>query len=249
MLRGQTEPLDDDEQLFYRKAVRHEGLWAIVWKMFDKNVEVLEGRKNDSVWYVARGHVPEGVVVTRPEPVLPRNAVGFYNAREAQKFGLCKLIRESRQELANAYHMLPSSLREDPLEGRTPVAWRLEVRGPVTRALDETLRRRIRRAIGKGANLIFLELECSGGDTVVARDLARFLSTLKDDQGQFPVMTVAYIPSKAPDTATFLRLAALRSSWAATPPAARKRSWVTSTTSSTSAAAAPGTWSMRRTMR
>jgi membrane-bound ClpP family serine protease len=206
ILRGAGESLDEDEKMFYRKAARNEGLWPLVWKMFDKNVEVLEGRKNDSVWYVARGHVPPGVVVTRQEPVVPQNATGLYDARQAQKFGLCKLIRDTRQDVADAYNIHPSALREDPLEGRTPVAWRLEVRGQVTRALDETLRRRIRRAIGQGANLLFLQLDCSGGDTVVARELAKFLSTLRDDRGQYPVMTVAYIPEKAPDTATFIAL-------------------------------------------
>jgi membrane-bound ClpP family serine protease len=206
ILRNQPETLEEDEKLFYRKAVRHEGLWPLVRKMFDRNIEVLEGRKNDSVWYVVKGEVPEGVVVTRPEPVLPANAVGLYDARQAQKLGLCKLIRDTRQQVAEAYQLPASSLREDPLEGRTPVAWRIEVKGPVNRALDETLRRRIRRAVGAGANLIFLQLNCGGGDTVVARDLAKFLSTLKDDQGQYPVMTVAYIPQRAPDTATFLAL-------------------------------------------
>jgi membrane-bound ClpP family serine protease len=201
VLRGQTERLDEDEKLFYRKAVRNEALWALVRKMFDKGIEVLEGRKNDSVWYVVRGEVPAGVVVTRQDPLVLENMI---DARQAQKFGLCKRILDSRQAVVEAYQLPPSSLREDPLEGRTPVAWRLTVKGQVTRALDETLRRRIRRAVAQGANLIFLQLDCAGGDTVVARDLAKFLSSLRDDSGQYPVMTVAYIPTQAPDTATFL---------------------------------------------
>src|SRR5262249_23158000 len=49
-----------------------------------------------------------------------------------------------------------------------------------------------------------LQLECGGGDTLVARDLAAWLRQLKDDKGEYPVMTVAYVPKAAPDTAAFL---------------------------------------------
>ena len=108
--------------------------------------------------------------------------------------------------MAEAYHLPPNSLREDPLLGRSPVAWRVEVNGEVTSALEEGLKRRIRRAVGQGANLLILELHCGGGDTVAASDLAKFFRNLTDGDGKMPVMTVAYIPENAPDTATFLAL-------------------------------------------
>ena len=41
-------------------------------------------------------------------------------------------------------------LREDPLEGRAPDAWRIVLSGPVTRAMKETMERRIPRAIARG---------------------------------------------------------------------------------------------------
>jgi membrane-bound ClpP family serine protease len=113
---------------------------------------------------------------------------------------------QSRQELAKKYRLPPSSLREDPLLGRTPVAWRIELKGQVNAALSETIRRRIKRVVGQGANLIILQLECGGGDTNVAQVLAEYFRDLKDDRGELPVMTVAYIPNNAPDTATVLAL-------------------------------------------
>ncbi|MFN4258091.1 MAG: NfeD family protein [Gemmataceae bacterium] len=206
-LRGQSEPLAEDQLRFYRQVARHPGRWPIIWKMLDKNVEVLEATRGGGIWYVARGQEPEeGVVVLPRGPVLPAGNVGLYTAAEALRFGLCKLIKESRQEVAEAYQLSPSSLRDDPLEGRSPVPWRIEVNGTVNRALKETLERRLRRAIGQGGNLIFLELDCGGGDPLVARDIADFLRDLKDSEGRYPVMTVAYIPRKAPDTATFIAL-------------------------------------------
>src|SRR5262249_35245760 len=49
---------------------------------------------------------------------------------------------------------------------------------------------------------------CGGGDTQVAQDLASFLRGLTDidEQGRFPVQSIAYIPKKAPDAATILAL-------------------------------------------
>src|SRR5207244_7565521 len=68
-----------------------------------------------------------------------------------------------------------------------------------------TIQRLIRQAIARQANFIILQLECgSGGDTQAASDMARWLRDLKDDKDEFPVMTVAYIPERAPDAAVFL---------------------------------------------
>jgi membrane-bound serine protease (ClpP class) len=103
--------------------------------------------------------------------------------------------------------MGPASLREDPLMGRSPVACLIEVRGAVTDGLAESVRRQVGRAIGQQkANLLILKLDCGGGDMLVARDLAAWLRDRKDDRGENPVLTVAYIEHGAPDTAAFLAL-------------------------------------------
>lgn len=209
VLRDAQAPLRKDQVQFYDEVARGRGRSpAVVAKMFDRELEVVEATRMGAVWYIDRRREAEeaqrGIVATRREPVLPAGSIGLYGAAQAQKLGLCQLIRESRQEVAEAYQMPAASLREDPLEGRTPVARRIEVRGPVNKALAETLRRRIRKAIAQKINFIILQLECQGGDTQVARDLADYLRDLKDDEGDLPVMTVAYIPERAPDTAVFL---------------------------------------------
>ena len=51
-----------------------------------------------------------------------------------------------------------------------------------------------------------MQLECSGGDTQEARDLADKLRDYRDDKDGLPVMTVAYIPQRAPDAAVYLAL-------------------------------------------
>jgi membrane-bound ClpP family serine protease len=167
--------------------------------------------KGSGDWYIDRrqkdAEAKDGVVVLDPNPVIGSGAeTTLYTQPQAEKFGLCSLRKENRQEVAEAYGLPPTSLREDPLMGRTPVAWRIEVRGEVTDALVETVKRQVGRAVGQKANLIILQLECGGGSTQAARDLAEHLRTRKDDRGEFPVMTVAYVPKSAPDTAVFLAL-------------------------------------------
>jgi membrane-bound serine protease (ClpP class) len=208
--QAQPAPLKQDQELFYKQVTRNQAHWAIVRKMLNRNLEVLEGRskKANSVWYVVRGEeMAEEVRVVQPAAVLRAGEIGLLTANQARAFGLCKLFRDNRQQVKDAYGMPVSSLREDQLGGRTPIAYRVVVSGPISKALDESLRRRIRKVIGKGANRLILEFRnCGGGDTIVARDLADFLRTLKDSSGQHPIQTIAYVAEKAPDTATFLAL-------------------------------------------
>ncbi len=181
---------------------------AVVLKMLDRNLDVLQGRRNDgSPWFIDRRLRKQAdMAAVNDDPVLPAGTAGFYTMAEAQKFGLRPHRLDTRQDVAQAYDMPDASLREDPLEGRTPVAWQLEIRGPLTRALEETIRRRVTRAVGLGANLVVVQLECAGGDPVVARDLGEFFRTLKDTTGRYPVMTVAYVTDLARDHAVFLAL-------------------------------------------
>ena len=136
---------------------------------------------------------------------IAAGAVAKYTADEAQRYGLCQAKLDSKQEVAERYRLPPSSLREDPLQGRTPDAWLIKVQGPIDRSMAETLRRKINRATRQGANILFLQLDAAGGEFDVAADLAQDLIKLKGPD-ELPVMTVAYIPRMAPDTASFLAL-------------------------------------------
>src|SRR5262249_34382805 len=147
------------------------------------------------------------LAATRREPVLPAGSPALYDANQAQKFGLCRLTKKAtRQEVAEAYGLPPSSLREDPLQGRDPVPWRIEGKGVLDKALQETLERRISRAVAQKANLIIFQLECWDGDVEVARSLADRIRTLTEDAGKTPVMTVAYVTKQARSNAVFLAL-------------------------------------------
>src|SRR5262249_6532653 len=159
---------------------------AIVLKMLDKDMVVLKARKiQGSDWYIdAREEAAEkknGVIVVDPNPVIGAGPnTTLFTAQQAREFGLCQpFFLGSRQQVAEKYQLPASSLREDPLLGRQPVPWRIEIKGQVNAALAETLRRRIKRAIGQGANLLILQLDCGGGDTNVAQELAQYFRDLK----------------------------------------------------------------------
>jgi len=189
-----------------------EARLAVVLKMLDPNIEVLEGRKNNAVYFVERSKLAEaqanGVVGIKPDPVLPAGRLALLNGDEAIRFGLAKLTgKDSQQQVAEAYGLSAASLRGDPLGGRPRIAWLIKASGRVDEAFAETMKRRIRRAIGAKANVLIIQIECSNGSVAAALDFATFLRTLTDDNEHLPVMTIAYIPTVAPDTATFIAFA------------------------------------------
>ncbi len=212
VLHGKKGPLDEDQLVYYAKLVKDRGRCpALVLKMFDRNVEVVAANRGGAPWYIDRRKEAEErknqIIVTSPEPVVPAGEVGLYTGRKARELGLALRLVESRQELVQAYRLPPSSLR-DPLQGRTPVARRFELHGEYTKGAAESFERRVRNAVGQQgrANFILIELNCDGGDLGAARDTAEFLRHLKDDAGAEPVMTLAYVPKSAPDTAAILAL-------------------------------------------
>jgi len=147
--------------------------------------------------------------IATDEGVLPgfegRNAL--FDAGQARAFGLCTANYNTRAEVAQALKLSPRSLDEDYLAGRTIVAWRMEVRGTINKAKLDSLERRIKTAIAHKANLLILQLEGEGGETVDAATFAEGLRTLKDDSGNLPVTTVAYIPpGRSVGAGTFLAL-------------------------------------------
>jgi membrane-bound ClpP family serine protease len=177
--------------------------------MLDKDVEVVEGTLHNGVWYIDRRRKKEeaGFQETGPAPGLGPGRTGIYTAQQAEKYyRLCNLIRETPREVIEAYGLSARSLHGDPLQGRTPVAWRIVVSGSLDRGQQEKLERRIRQVVAQRANLILLQLECGGGDPVVARELGDFFRGLVDDRGDDPVMTIAFVTRHTHDLALFMAL-------------------------------------------
>jgi membrane-bound ClpP family serine protease len=210
----QDPPLTETKLQAYRDVIRGRNLCpAIVLKLADRDMEVLQGLRGGAVWYIdARREQEEkkaGVVVPNPPHVILGRGKASYSAADAQTFGLCARTLETRQEVVREYGLPRTSLREDALLGQDPVAWQVAVTGPVTPGVAESLKRRIRRAVGSAdrhANLVVLQLQCSGGDPSSAEDLAQWLHELKDDRNELPVKTVALLCGPSNDTGLIVAL-------------------------------------------
>jgi membrane-bound serine protease (ClpP class) len=108
--------------------------------------------------------------------------------------------------LALAALLLAGPVRaEAPLLPPQPVVRLLVLSGPVDAGLRERTERHLRQALDGGANVILFELDCSGGDVVVAHDLARVILGLAERPAR--VLTVAWVTPRARDTASLLALA------------------------------------------
>ncbi|WP_162656671.1 NfeD family protein [Tuwongella immobilis] len=205
-----NSPLLPRNELDYYLTLAGPNRAAVVLKMIDRNAEILKGLRNGATFYLdARKRNDEAfrdVQGIDPTPVMVAGAVELYSAEMARRYGLANTIKETRQDVAEAYRLSPASLQEDKLQGRQPAPWKIVVRGEITGAMRETLNRRFRYVMARGGNMIFLQLECSGGNPEDAAGLADDIRNLTDASGA-PVVTVAYIPMAAPDLATFLALA------------------------------------------
>jgi membrane-bound ClpP family serine protease len=208
------DPIDSDVLEAYRNVVKDRHCPAVALKMLDPDMVVVRATraKGGGDWFIDKRRQAEeaknDVFVAKEEPEVPAGATTtLYTQKDAERLGLATLAKKTREEVALAYGMGPASLREDPLMGRSPVACLIEVRGAVTDGLAESVKRQVGRAIGQQkANLLFLKLDCGGGEMSVAKSLADWLRERKDDRGENPVLTVAYIENTACDSAVFLAL-------------------------------------------
>jgi membrane-bound serine protease (ClpP class) len=184
---------------------------AIVQKMFDANVELMKGRRNNSEFYFDKRRQDEAVAlgVVGGEPVMPAGELAFLNSDECLRLGLCKLANKlSRRQVAEIYGLSSASLRHDPLRGRAPKARLMVLKGEVNASMKESMLRRIRRAIESDeVNTVFLQFQegCGNGSPQIAREIADKLREWVDDEKK-PLQVIAFVPYKAVDTAAMVAL-------------------------------------------
>jgi membrane-bound ClpP family serine protease len=212
---GEKEPPIKEGKVFdaYREVIKGRAP-AVVLKLLDRDMVVLQGVRNGAVWFIdARREQEEreraGVIVGDHKPVIDGGQAS-YTTDDAQKLGLCQRKLETLQEVVAEYNLPPTALREDPLLSHGPVVWQTTLSGPVSQSLADSVKRRVKKAVGdseRHANVIILQLDCVGGDPRTAKDLAQWLhKELKDDRGELPVKTIAYVRGSATGPATLVAL-------------------------------------------
>lgn len=179
-------------------------LLAAIRKLYDPTIALGVGLKNGE-WYVDLNKPEEikslGVINPKVVPFGPAGRVASYDVETMQRLGLCKLRADTLKELADAYQI---QMKIDILGNRTPIPFHYALRGEIDRGTRESLDRLVADMKRKGGNLLYLELQCSGTDLEIARDIA---DRLREHQsGPEAVQIVAFVPDRAPDAATFLAL-------------------------------------------
>jgi membrane-bound ClpP family serine protease len=183
--------------------------WAIVQKMFDPNVKLVKGPARagaGTVYADERDRDQVARIAGRPTPVpgVQEGQLASYPAQLARELELAKGLADTRKEVAELYGLPPSSVRDDPLQGRAPVAFQWTLKGDVDGAMRESVNRVVRDVRKKGGNVLILVMNCGGTDLDAARGLADDL--IQAQGGPDAVQVVAFVPESAPDAAAVVAL-------------------------------------------
>ncbi len=203
-----NDPVSPDVAAMYAKVAGKTNE-AVVLKMLDRNMVVVSGRKDGNTVYVDQANAErEGVHIAdrAKPPVLSRGATGLYTLEQATQFGLSSATRETREAVAELYNISTASLRGDRTGGKPVKAVKIDLAGPIDDAMFQKLKGQLKEVRRKNENTIFFIVECNGGNAKVAREMADEIRQLKNDEGD-PVWTVAFIPNRAADLATFVAFA------------------------------------------
>lgn len=207
-----AEPLGRIDRLGYEALLGEAkpAHFAVVRKMYDKSVRLMVGSKNKADWYYDSLDVEkfkkEGGTVANTKPVLEAGIVGLFTSEQMGQFGLRKLAVQNVNDLATLLNISPGSLRDDPLGGRAPSAYRYVLRDSINQSVRETVTRSIRDVVRNGGNLLFLQLECDEGDAAAARDLADDLLKFQYPEAGEGLRVVAFIPNNANNTSVIVAL-------------------------------------------
>ena len=196
----------------YLVGQSHPAHVAVARKTFDPQVQLRRGRKGDAnaaVYVDLRDRAKfekDGVRVTdtAPLPFAPDGGVGLFNASQLRDLDLSVATFESLKDVLPEYGMTAAALKEDATGDRAASAVRYVLKGPIEAGVKEAVIRVVKDAVRKKATILFLQLECGGGDLQAARDLAQELREFK--AGDDGIRIVAFIPDKAPDTAAVIAL-------------------------------------------
>jgi membrane-bound ClpP family serine protease len=207
---GQNDPAPPKEHTNYYRDLAGKYREAVVLKMMDKNMEVVTGLEDGKIIYVDPAKVGlagdfQGVTIppaNRANPYLARGALALLDLQKAMSLGIAQKQANTQAEVKEEYNVQPLIARPFDI----PKACRIDLIGPVNDAMVARLKDQFKEVKARKENLIFFNFDCGGGDLSAAREAADMILKLEGNDKQ-PIVTVAYIPAKAPDLSTFLALA------------------------------------------
>ena len=182
---------------------------AVARKMFDKNVQLRQGKKGPADWFVDLRTPPgarPGVSVTDTAALAaaPDGQLGLFTGPQLRDLGLATGSADTRRELLDLFNLPAAIARDDLSGGRLPVAYRFTVRGAIDSGVKESVGRIVADAARNGATHVLLQLDAGGGDPQAARELAEKL--IEVQAGESGLKVIAFVPDRAPDTAAIVAL-------------------------------------------
>jgi membrane-bound serine protease (ClpP class) len=194
---GSAERLPDEVELAYRKLADKSRWGDLVLRMLDKDLVVRRVRTKEggiAYWSQAtldRKKAAGERVQVEPTPAELGPGASLFSAESAFRLELAKEVPATRAGVCDALGLPLSSIREEWLPEQR-VAYRIDVNGTIDAGRLQSLERRIKAALHRGANVLILKLNCTGGQTKDVASTARFLKDLSNESG--PVITIAYVP-------------------------------------------------------
>jgi membrane-bound ClpP family serine protease len=200
---GAGAALDKTERLKYVDlAERDCPSPDLILRMLDPDLELRRVKTEKGVFYATPARIDEWKrekKVLVEESGLPNGLArgnGLFDANLALEVKLASALYDTRIAVADALKLSRQSLSEDWFIGKTKVVWRIDVSGPLNKGSVDSLRRRVKSAIGRGANMLIFNLDSEGGDTTHMAALADDLRQLRanEREGGHPVRKIAYVP-------------------------------------------------------
>ncbi|WP_029631920.1 NfeD family protein [Zavarzinella formosa] len=210
---SKERPVAKNELDYYIQlaGINHAGAVA---RMIDKDVVLVQALNKGGTIYVdlrkteGPGKDPayDEVRVVNRNPVQLPSGPALYNTEQARRFELFKVQLETRPEIATYYQLPTTALEEDPIgpDGMRPC--KIMIEGLVDVSMREKLRRQIEAAKARKENYFFFVIECEGGDSGVAREIADDIINLAKDPNHRS-RTIAFVPGQPKDLAVFLAFA------------------------------------------
>jgi membrane-bound serine protease (ClpP class) len=203
------QQLPQVERDLYRSLLsKKPAQFAVVQKMFDKNVRLMKGQKNKADWYYdsldKAKFEKDGGVAADTKPVADVGLVGLFTSEQMGQFGLRKLAAQNVADLASLLNLNPASLRDERRGGGA--AYRYVLRDEITQSVRETVSRSVREVVRNGGDTVFLQLECDGGDAAAARDLAGDLIDFRNPEAGEGIRVIAFVPNNANNTSVIIAL-------------------------------------------
>ena len=194
----------------YYMSLAGPGRSAVVLKMMDKDVQVMQGLKNQAlIRFDGRqlgkaGAGLENIINPQPEKDIVPGNIELYTSEKAIQFGLCKKRCQNKAEVLEQYNIVEVGRAS----AASPKACRIDVIGQIDAALRDKLGRQLKAAKARKETDIFLVLDCGGGEWAAARGIADDLLELANPKdGRDPVRTIAVVRNDAPDLSVFIAFA------------------------------------------